>query len=319
MDTIKIPNYSALNLLEPTTLDADAAVDSQSFTVVNSMNYAQNDKFLLGNKGSDTGEIFTVSSVSGQVISTTEKSKIVHTRFEPINKLFGDQVCLYRAANVDGTIPSDTSFTKLSTTNMNIDELYTDVEDASGGSAYWYKFTYYNSVSGDESNLSASLATRGGDYGHLVTLQEIRQEAGFADAPYIDDSDIATARDRAESQVKGACAAAGYTMPLQTENAVYYTPAIILDCALLLAAGMVMSQQYQTTAPEAAKLGDSKRREAERTLKQIGKHEIILLDETEKPLACEYRVSGWPDETTADVGVDGVNGEPSKFTMSQKF
>lgn len=319
MDTIKIPNFSSLNLLEPTTLDADAAVDAESLTVVNSMNFAADNKFIVGSKGEDTAELLTVESVTGQVVATVEKLKIAHNRFEPVVKLFGDEVCLYRAANVDGNIPADGSFTKISTTDINVDELYTDVNDSSGGSGYWYKFTYHNSTTQAETDLSASVAIRGGDYGHYVTIEDVRQEAGFADAPLVDDADLATARDRAESQVKGVCAASGYTMPLQTQGGVPYVPAIILDCALLLAAGMVMSQQYQTTAPDAAKLGDAKRKEAERTLKQIGNNELILLDETEMPLAQESRVAGWPDETTADLGVDGVSGEPSKFTMSQRF
>lgn len=54
-------------------------------------------------------------------------------------------------------------------------------DDTSGDSTYWYKISYFNSVSSAESSLTAAIPATGG--GRYVTVQEMR-DAGFVETLY---------------------------------------------------------------------------------------------------------------------------------------
>ena len=75
---------------------------------------------------------------------------------------------------VDGNIPADASFSQIGTAiDIDPDQTFTIFTDGSGGSEYWYKTTYFNSVTLAETNITQSFAARGGGYGHLVAVERV--------------------------------------------------------------------------------------------------------------------------------------------------
>jgi hypothetical protein len=78
-------------------------------------------------------------------------------------------------------------------------------------------------------------------------------------------------------------------------------------------------QDYGATTDSDTKSGTEKVKAAHALLDDIQKQVIVLLDVTGAMLGRESQVSGWPDDTTAITGTDGVTPEPFQITMSKKF
>jgi hypothetical protein len=319
-EIIRVPNFSAINLQETSILDADALAAQAQATIVNDITFTVGAKVVIGTLAQETAEVATIQSLASKVITFTANLNNKHLRGEPITQLFGDRIRLYRATNVDGNIPADSAFSYLSIyAIIQGDESTSELTDPDGGAGYWYKTTYYNTATGAETSLALSVPVRGGGYGKLVSIESIRTESGLLDNQNIDDGKFAERRDQAEAEVLGALAAAGYTLPLQSASGTLYTPALVENITRLLAAGYMMLQEYGPPAEGETNAGQAKVKEARQLLKQIQKQELVLLDITGVPMVRTAQVAGWPDDTTATVGTDGVNGEPYQMTMSKRF
>lgn len=120
--------------------------------VKNNNRFAANDRIMIGEMGQEKTEIVTVSSVNANgndmVIGATLFS---HSADDPIYKLPFDQVKYYRS-----TTTSTGTYTVISTQALDVDnaELTTSYDDTAGTAAYFYKFTFYNSISAVESAFS---------------------------------------------------------------------------------------------------------------------------------------------------------------------
>ncbi len=319
-ETIRTANFSQANLKERTQIETDVVAGVQTVTVLNSSGYAVGDKVLLGAVGAETAEVLTIQGITGKDITFTTVLTNRHTKYEEMILLEGDQVRLYRASNTDGNIPLDASFSYLNVyAVIQGDDTSSDLTDPTGGSAYWYKTTYYNSTTGAETSLALSVAVRGANYGRLVSIESIREETGLTNNQNLSDSIFAERRDQAESEVLGRLASAGYTVPFQSTNGSLYVPAIVENIARLLAAGYVLSQQFQPASSEDVNPGKGKIKQAHQLLDDIQNSKLVLLDPTGVILLRTSQVSGWPDNTTQYVGTDGVNGEPFQVTMSKVF
>jgi hypothetical protein len=235
-----------------------------------------------------------------------------HKRYEPTIKLFGNQIRLYRATNVDGTIPADTSFASISTSNIDISQPFTLMTDGSGGTGYWYKSTFYNATTSSETPLSLSYAFRGGGYGHYVSIQDIRNEAGLQEQSQISDSQISARRDQAESEIKGFLSAGGYTMPLQMTNGMFYVPFVVENVSRLLAAGYVLVKDYGVVSNGDTKDGEQKIQLAMELLADIQDHMMLLLDPNEQLLATVERIQYAPNDSYVTAGSDSQGtGSPA--------
>jgi hypothetical protein len=217
----------------------------------------------------------------------------------PASQTLGDTPVL-------GNIPADADFSQIGSA-IN-----------SGGSEYWYKTTYFNSVTLAETNLTQSFAARGGGYGHLVAVEVVRLEAGLQNANHLDASVIAERRDQAEDEVLGRLAAAGYVIPLQASNGSLYVPPMIEGITRSLAAGFLMIREFGEVAEEDSKDGKAKITHARDMLDDIQAQKIVLVDTVGASRARSSQVSGWPDVTTALVGTDG-RPEPFQMRMSKRF
>lgn len=319
VEELHIPNFLANNIREELVLSADAASGQPTIAVQNTDGVANND-FLVFIPGSETSELLEILSISNLNITFTSNLILNHKNHERVIKLFGDQVKVYRAPNVDGTIPADTAFSALgSPVAIEPDTPSTLVTDSAGGSDYWYKFVYRNSITSAETDISYSEAIRGGGWGNYCSIESIRNEAGLDKVKQLQNSEIAERRAEAEDEINAALVSAGYMMPLQTQKGAYYTPPLIKNIDRMLSAGYVLLRNFGTTKPGSQSDGGSKVKRAQDLLAEIQLTDKMLLDSTGQVLAKTQLVSGWPDDTTATIGSDGVTPEPPAFTMSKKF
>jgi len=319
-ETFRVPNFDSNNLKEVTILDADASAGQSQVTVLNTATYQAGDIGLLGMLGHENAELAAISSIAGKVFTLSANLSNNHSCGETFTLLFGSQIRLYRATNVDGSVPADSDFSYIDVSaTIQGDDTTTDLTDPAGGSGYWYKTTYYNVATGAETSLAASVAARGGNYGRIVSVSAIRRESGLTDNRTIDDGQIAERRDQAEAEVLGALAAAGYTIPLTASNGNPYVPPMVENITRLLAAGYMLAQEFQPSSTDDVNPGKGKIKQAHQMLESIQKQVVVLLDTTGASLARTSQISGWPDSMTERVGTDGITGEPFQMTMSKQF
>lgn len=310
-ELISLSNFSSINLIETTELTADAAAAQAVVAAANVQGFVTNKYFIAGQLGTEQAELRQVSSVASQNITATAAFTFTHKKFESLTVLRGNKIRVYRSANVNGTAPTS-GYTLIGTADIEADQMVTLFTDATGGEGYWYKQTYYDSTAGTETDLTDAVAVRGGDFGNYVTIDEVRQEAGFMFNSAITDDLIALHRANAESQVKGTLKAAGYTLPLAS------VPDTIRNISKLLAAGYLLLQDYGVGYEGTNKDGQAKVDLANAQLKQIRNREIILVDIVESALGLAPSISGWPDDTTVDAA-DSDSGGDIMFRISKKF
>ena len=162
-DLLKLDNFPELNLKEKTELSADVAAAATTFTVKNASGLVDTDTdediLVIGPPGHEACEKRTIDTISGSTITVAALS-FAHKKYTKVASLRGDQIKIYRAANVDGTKPADASFSLLTTVTIEVDQHYTEYKDATGGSDYWYKQTFYHSLQEVETALADSEAVR---------------------------------------------------------------------------------------------------------------------------------------------------------------
>ena len=177
--------------------------------------------------------------------------KYAHGRSEPVTAVIGDLIHVYRAINVDGTVPALDSFSVLATRSMDPERETTYYTDSAGGASCWYRYTYYNATSNIETDIEDSVPVRGDDFGHYASLTEIRSEAGFDKAINLSDVTIDQQRRAAESEINVALGTK-YTTPFVP------VPDIIHTLTIQLAAGLLLANAYRGTTRGADKLKDAR-------------------------------------------------------------
>lgn len=317
-EVIYIPNYTESNIIEEGELNANLSAAQADATMLSVDGMSALD-YLVFDPRSEISEVLQISSIAGQVVTNATNFSFAHNKHSRVIKVFGHQLKIYRAANVSGLAPADASFSLLATVDTDFDQEDTKYTDSAGSSDYWYKFTYYNYQTSSQTSLGLATAIRGGGYGHYVSVEDVRGEAGLNNAKSISDELVASRRKSAESEVKGVLAAVGYTLPLVDSAGTAYTPPIIEEIARKLAAGMLLSKAYGMNGGRTAKEADKKKKEARAQLKLISSGKLLLLDATETQLAYSTDLDGWPDETTEDAAYDGGAAEPKVFTMNKVY
>lgn len=294
--TLSVPNVSDRNIKERSSLVADVAVGATTIILTNNQNIITGDVCLVGS--GETAELVTIASVSGTTATLSAATVLFHNENEPVIGLIGSQIKLYRATNVSGTAPADSNFSAiLSPVTIDPDQPMTTITDASGTSDNWYKFTYYNPTTVAETPLSDSVATRGGGIGNYVSIEDIRQEAGFKNNPNISDGLIDLQRQFAQSMINSSLAGI-YTIPFTSP----INPLIQL-IALKYSAGLLQIDQYGTYTTVDTTNGTSRVTWAEGMIEKLKSGQLTLQD------AAGVAV---PEN---NVGV-GFSGSPNSGTIS---
>lgn len=304
-----IPNFDTTNVAEQAELSADALTGQAVVSVVNADGIAVNSYLLLGTPGSENSDLVQVQSISGNDLTLTANLDHKKYKGDKVLVLKANQFRVYRAANVDGSIPLDASFSLLATSSIQEDQVNTEYTDTNGGSGYWYKFTYYNSTSGSESALANATAVRGGNYGYYTTVEEVRKEAGLQNNRFITDADIFRRIVNSQSEVNASLAIAGYSLPLTT------VPSMVNNITTLLAAGYILLTNQGPEYEGTNKEGNAKLKMAKDMLKQLETTNVQLIDDVNANAGQADGIAGYPDNNAEF----NTPSEARAFSMTDNF
>ena len=276
---LKIDNFDDGNVLYTDKLDADTTVGAQALQLKSSNGYLANQMLVVGALGTDGCEIVRVQTAPDAThVNLAAQLTLPHTKDDTITWIAGDQIKLYRAANVTGYPPTDDQYavvTPPSPQTIQFDEQYSYLYDINGSRNYWYKFTYLNSNTSAETNLSDSSSSRGGGVNYYCTVQDIRETAGMAGNQYITDSKIDEKRIEAQAEIDSALNGM-YDVPFDGDN----IDPMIKGITRLLAAGKLLSDDYGPGYGSMSGEGDSKQAEARSMLQLIQTRQYQLIDQT---------------------------------------
>lgn len=312
--TIKLPNFNSLNNRnsEKTRLAGDTVVGATSLTVQNNNGIVPNLFLLIGLEGAEKSEIRAVSAATGATLITTLALSFEHFYNDPVTVLFGNQIKVYRAPNVDGNKPADNAFLYLATVDIEADQGTTTYTDPSGSSAWWYKSTYFNSLLTLETSLADTIAVRGGGFGNYVSIDAIRQEAGFKNNVNVTDSLIDEKRQTAQDEVNSSLYGV-YAVPFAAPNG------IIKNITLMIAVMYLHVAKFGAYDEDSA-VG-RKIDMALNQLERLKSGQLVLVNPDGSSMQIpdggggeggisDNGMSGWPNRTTASLpaGTFGAGG-----------
>lgn len=291
---LSIDNFGEDNLLERSELSADVAVGATALGVINDDGMDTDHAVVVGVPG-ENAEIKTPSAVASNSL-TVPAIDFDHKKGEVVYKLRGHKARIYRAANVDGTLPAVGDFSLLTTITLEADNPETEYIDENGGSSYWYLFTRYNDIPGtpEETDKDVESAVRGGNTDHYATAQDVRDESGMSANNFIPISEFVDARDDAEVIIKGTLSKR-FTLPLPE------VPKILRRITRLLGASFILGGSYGVGEEGTTKESEAKYKKAMALLKQIEDGTIQLIGVADATIGTETEApSGYPNDDTPD-------------------
>ncbi|MDV7992062.1 phage protein Gp36 family protein [Rhodococcus sp. IEGM 1374] len=284
--TLAIESFSENNLRERTTLTGGALAGDVQLLVDSTQGYEPGQIIYVGQLSREGCEKAVIAAPIGETtLSLSAPLARDHARSEPVTAVLGDLIHVYRAANINGTVPVDAAFTVLATRSIDPDQLSTYYTDSAGNSNFWYRNTYYNATTNDETALKDSTPTRGDDFGHYASLSEIRKEAGFENAYNLSDTVVDQQRRAAEAEINLALGSL-YTVPFVP------VPDIVNTLTVKLAAAMLIQNQYPGSVRSTNLL-----RDARLAIKVIQDGDQTIVGEDGTPVNPDGGVRFWPDET----------------------
>lgn len=305
--TLRAESFSSSLIQEVTRLDVKALAAATALTVESNQGLAVGDFLYLGTLGQERCEkaiIASLSSVTGVVVGATSYD---HQRFESVTKISSDQIKFYRAANVNGSVPDDSLFSVIVTRNIDPDQLGTFYTDSTGGSGYWYKYTYFNSATSAETPLADASAVRGSDFAHYATVSQIRGRAGFQNNLNLSDVKVDEHRRAAEAEINSALISR-YTVPFAKP-----VPEMVHRITVQLGAGLLLADQYPMSRE-----GMDLVKDARALLMSLQAGSTSLVDYQGTAVAeASASASSWPNETTEEA--DPIDGGSKRIFRMGDF
>jgi len=149
--------------------------------------------------------------------------------------------------------------------------------------------------------------------GDFVTLNQVREEAGFTGNINISDDIIEEYVLAAESEIKSFIGRR-YSLPLSV------VPAIVTEIAKQLAAGFLLLKEYGVEEEGTTKDGHLKTEWARKRLEQISRGQITLYDTSDAELSrvSSIGAEGFPNASTGTDRTEEKD-DPPIFEIGQKF
>ncbi|ROS29605.1 hypothetical protein EDF22_1349 [Rathayibacter sp. PhB127] len=136
--TLKIQSFVESNIRERGELAAAAPAGATSLTVRSTEGFLPGHIIYVGALSREGCERVVIASATDPTVLTLlTPLTLNHSQFEPVTSVVGDLIHIYRAANIDGSVPADDFFTVLATRNIDPDQLSSYYTDAGGSSAFW--------------------------------------------------------------------------------------------------------------------------------------------------------------------------------------
>ncbi|MCO4274269.1 DUF1320 domain-containing protein [Pseudarthrobacter sp. HLT3-5] len=298
--TIRVDSFNEINIVERSELSADYVAAPLVLKLKSTQGIVVGQVLYVGQLSREGVEKAVVSTVGDETtINLTQALKLPHTRYEPVTAALGDSVRIHRAPNANGTVPADGQFAVLTTRAIDPDQISTYYKDPTGSSDFWYRYTYFNTSTLEETPLTAFDAFRGDDFAHYASLSEIRVEAGFENALNLKDSTVEQQRRAAETEINASLSGV-YTVPFSP------VPGIVRTLTIQLAAALLQVNAYGDTSGNRQKLKDAR---AAIDAYKLGAS--VLTDDAGTALSTSESVSGFPGDPDDDA--------PRFFRMSDRF
>lgn len=306
---IRINNFPVESLKARSLINVTGGTNAgaTSIPVQNSTNFVQNDHVFVGPLGTAQCEEVVLATNPADINHiTTPALSFAHNEYEDVVAIKYNKIRIYTAAALStGEIPPVGNFTLKTTLDITANQQYTDYVDPSGNASTWYAWTYYNDLSLVETNFNESeRVVLGADAYEYCTIDDIRQQAGLGNNPWITDYDIARARAQAQEEINSKLFTM-YNVPFAAP-----VPAIIQDITIRLAAGRLLIKDYGDESTGSSKDGDLLLKDARVDLMDIDEREMVILDaDGLSLLAVEQAggVSSWPNNSTQVYSANGTD------------
>lgn len=284
---------------------ADVAPGSGVTLVVdNGAVFALHDYIVIGIEGSDTAELVQISAITGNNLTVT--IALAHKMDEPIVKYRYNKRKFYGCATQTGAFIELTAYGSPAVIDVN-NPPGTSIEYSGGEGYQYFKATYFNSQTSEESNLADSNTVLANESARYCGLYQIRVQAGLAQNPNIDDGRVEEKRKQAENEVDSALISK-YILPLtRSSDNVVEIPALVQRITILLAAGYLNYEEYNADGDGVKWLGEAR---GILNALQLGKQKLIGTDKQEMSQFTLTRgIQAYPDDSAP----------PAKFGMGQEF
>jgi phage gp36-like protein len=266
--------------------------------VDSSQGVAVADFVVVGFEGNELAEMCAVTAVANTTV-TVATLKFNHTEGEPFVVYRFNQRKFYGATSAAGT------FTELtadgSPKDISVDDPQGTYLEYSGSSYTYFKATYYNSVTSDETDVDEADSVAGDESLRYTSIYAIRKHSGLAGNPRYSDMRIEMKRKQAENEINSTLAAK-YVLPLAE------VPAILNQICELLAAGYIDYEEFGKDGEGAGWLASGRAQ-----LKAIQKGTQILIGADGTELTRNAKVGvldGYPNDEDTDI---------EKFSMADRY
>lgn len=290
-------------------LAADASAGSNvALTFVNGDTFAVNDYIVIGYEGSEKAEICIITAVSAQTI-TVATLRLPHKSDEPVVKYRYNKRKYYGSLTIDGSYSELTS--SGSPLTIQVEDPQGTILEYTGNEGYLYfKSTYYNSTTTDETDVDGADAVAGDETTRYCSIYAIRKQAGLTNNPYLTDGMVEIYRKRAENEINSVIFSR-YVIPLENALGVNEVPPIIENVCTLLAAGYFDYQEFGKEGQGVKWLG-----EARGILKALQDGRQRLIDSTGEEFTTKTLTQGIQSYPSS---VDNTDGPIQMFTTRQTF
>lgn len=292
-----------------TRVAADVSAGSSVVvTVANAADFATNDYVVIGYEGSEQAELVKVTATGTNTI-TIQTLNLGHNADEPVIKYRYNKRKFYGCTTATGSFSELTSNGSPVTINPG-DTQGALLEYTTGEGYIYFKATYYNSTTTEESNITDAKAVLADESSRYCSIYAIKKQAGLLNNPFIIDGDVEVYRKRAENEINSYLISR-YVLPLTNASGVAEVPYLIENICTLLAAGYMDYKEFGRDGEGVKWLG-----EARGLLNKLqdGTQTLIGTDNMEMASVDVLTgVQSYPDQ------VDNNNGPTQQFTMNQKF
>ena len=305
MKTLIAPTEDFIKL-ERGFIGVDVTAGSNVTIALESNNgLSENDFIVIGKEGSEKAEMAQINAAVTEGTDIQVDTLIFdHKEGEPITLYRYNKRKFYGAESENGTYTELTS--DGSPADIQVDDPQGTLLEYTGSTYTYFKSTYYNSETLDETDIDSAEAVLADESKRYTTLYAIRVQAGLTENPYINDGRIERKRKQAENEINSSLFNR-YTLPLDE------VPPLIQHICELLAAGYLDFEEYGPEGQGVKWLG-----EARGILKSIksGAQRLIGSDGTElSRRSTTGRLQGFPNATGED---DSTLAERS-FKIDQTF
>jgi len=285
---------------------AATAGSSVVLSIVNSAGFAVNDYVVIGLEGSEVAELCKITAVAATTI-TVATLALAHQIDDPVVKYRYNERKFYGSLTATGSYTELTGYGSPVTIAVN-DPQGTILEYTGGEGYLYFKSTYYNSTTTDESNLVDADTVLADESVRYCSLYAIRKQGGLTNNPYVTDGLIEVYRKRAESEVDSYLNAR-YILPLINSTGSPEIPFLVENCTMLLAAGYMDYQELGKDGEGIKWLGEA--RGVLKRLQSPGGQQLLGSDKLEmQSRILSNGVQSYPDDTDC---------EPPVFTIGQRF